>query len=475
MPKLVYNAAPTLSRFHKSQAMVRFVVGPVGSGKSHSMIMEMLKKSVEQRPYEGIRKTRWVIIRNTRDQLRSTTLKDIQALLDPIINYKVYESTVYVHVDLPDGTRVESEWLLMPLETPDDQRRLLSTQLTGAFVEEFREVDYQLIGPLLGRLGRYPSRAMGGPSWYGLIGSSNPFSEGSEWFKSLVADLPAEWQFFRQPGGLTWPELSPNPEAENLENLPPGYYQNLIKGQPLEFIKVHACGLFGDDLSGQVVFRDSFSRDWHVADGETFLAPGNPLTIGLDLGRTPCAVITQYDARGRLIVHDEVISEGMGLETFGTDLLLPRLRDERFQRHRGVVIIDPAGVAKSSLSELSSLDVLKDLGLAAAPASTNDIGPRLRAIESLLLRGHGGEPDILIDPRCETLIRALTFEYKYKRLKTGRTEDKPDKTHPWSDVVDALGYAALGATTGVTARHIQRQMKRNSGATRRRVSAGAWT
>ena len=57
--------------------------------------------------------------------------------------------------------------MLIPLDSPEDQRRLLSMQLTGCWMSEAIEMHVDLIDSLSGRLGRcYPSAALGGASWF---------------------------------------------------------------------------------------------------------------------------------------------------------------------------------------------------------------------------------------------------------------------------------------------------------------------
>ena len=51
---------------------------------------------------------------------------------------------------------VVSEWILLPLETPEDQKRILSMNLTGAFVSEAIEIDFDLMVAIAGRCGRFP-------------------------------------------------------------------------------------------------------------------------------------------------------------------------------------------------------------------------------------------------------------------------------------------------------------------------------
>lgn len=471
----VYTPPPTLVKFHWSKKLARFVVGPLGSGKSHAMIMELLRRSTEQAPdSNGIRPTRFAIIRNTLQQIRQTCLADIRQLFEEagIINYKVYESTVYVQFDLADGTRVKSEWLLMPIDSTEDTRRLLSLQLTGAWASEFRELRYETVAAVLGRVGRYPSPARVKPTWQGLICESNPFSEGSDWFHNLEMNLPDDWDYWRQPGGL-------EPDAENTGNLPDRYYERLIQGNDEEWVKVHVHGQYGDDLSGQAVWKKAFDFDYHTATGLK-VNPHLPLIIGQDLGRTPTSIIGQMSPMGQLLVFKEITSEDMGLHQFITSLLKPTMFKPPYsEAAHAFVVFDPAGMAKTQMSEESAYDVFKNHQVDAHPANTNDLDARLRAVEGLFMQNRGGKPAILIDRGgCPQLIKAIRHEYRYKRRKTGDIEDKPNKTHPWSDLADALQYLCLAVNANIPAR-IQRKSaaraRRMSQQNTRRISAAGWT
>ena len=71
--QVVYNASPTLSRFHRSDAFVRAVRGPVGSGKSTAMSWEIMRRAREQKPApNGKRRTRWAVVRNTYRELKDS-------------------------------------------------------------------------------------------------------------------------------------------------------------------------------------------------------------------------------------------------------------------------------------------------------------------------------------------------------------------------------------------------------------------
>ena len=135
---------------------------------------------------------------------------------------------------------------------------------------------------------------------------------------------------------------------------------------------------------------------------------------------------------------------------------------------------DPAGIAKGNIREETSFGALQRLGFTAVPAPTNDIDPRIRAVETWLLRQIDGGGAILIDKsRCPPLVRALSGGYRYAKTKAGLRKPKPEKSHPWSDVMDALQYVCLvahGRMHQLVARHLQKT--RNP---RPKLPAGAWT
>jgi len=495
---LDYTAPYTCARFMKSEAFGRIITGPVGSGKTTACVIELLRRAMMQTPgKDGYRYTRFAIIRQTLKQLKDTVLKDCDTWLatNGLGVWKVSDSTYHVCFD-----NVRSEWVFLPLESAEDQARVLSMQLTGSWISEAIESDISILAPISGRLGRYPSGARGTPTWHGIIADTNMPTEMTDWHKfmtTIEAQQVPDWQLFHQPGGM-------DPRAENLDNLlqtpvtsklPEShparlaqgrkYYERFVNmyGEQSDWVKRYVHAQYGDDPSGSAVFKNTFKPDFHIVD-ETSLFPGYPILVGQDFGRNPWSLIAQCDHQGRLIIHEEVPGINVGLEKHIQYNLRPRLLSDRYMAFRVALVGDPAGVAKDSHSEESSFELLQRFGFPAFPAVTNSIEPRIRAVEALLLRQTNGGPTLVINRGgCPILCRALAGGYRFAKTKGGILKPVPDKENgvqvdgvhiAFSHVVDDLQYLALTVHGGVTS-YIGEYMRPRPRPAGPRITAAGWT
>jgi hypothetical protein len=483
---VIYSAPPTLATFMKSQAFGRICAGPVGSGKTTACVMEALRRSMAQaKAPDGFRYTRWAFVRQTLKQLKDTVLKDVQSWLAGLGEWKVSENTY--HLEFGD---VKSEWIFVPLENAEDQARLLSMQLTGAWMSEAIEMNFDVLAPISGRIGRYPSGNRGVPSWFGIIADTNMPVELSDWHK-FMTETPPNWQVFIQPSGMA-------PNAENLNyllqtaetkalpfNHPARvaqgrkYYEQFLQmyGSEDSWVKRYVYAQYGDDPSGEAVFKSTFKPSFHVVP-ETLVIPGYPLIVGQDFGRNPWSLIGQVDHMGRLLIHAEISASNVGLEKHVEERLRPALYSDRFIGSRCILVGDPSGIAKGTVVEESCFDALKRLGLPAFPAPTNDIEPRLRAVEALLGRQVNGGPALCISGRgCPWLVRALSGGYRYKKHKDGGLRTVPEKfdKEGFSHIADCLQYICLVVHGGLVHELARRLTPRYKVQQRPRISAAGWT
>jgi len=480
-----YRASRTMATFSKCDAFGRLIAGPVGSGKTTGAIVEMMRRAMEQHPAPGgLRNTRFAVVRQTLKQLKDTVLKDCDTWLNAnrLGQWKVSDSTYYIEFD-----NIRSEWIFLPLEDAADQGRLLSMQLTGAWLSECIEMDIDILGPLSGRIGRYPSGAKGTPTWNGVLADTNFPAEMTPWYQ-FMENPPMDWRIFKQPSGLAWNAENLNFLLQNEDTIKlpfdhpdrvargREYYNRMVRlhGIDSDFVKRYVKAEYGDDPSGQAVYKQTFRRQWHVVPNTNVL-PGYPIIVGQDFGRDPWSLICQPDHMGRLIVHEEVPATNIGLEKHCQESLRGKLMQSKYMGCKVALVGDPAGVAKSTHSEETSFDLLSRLGFPCFPAPTNDLDPRLRAVESFLGRHTNGGPSMLINEEgCPHLIRGLAGGYRFEFMKVSGLRKPVPRKDEFSHVNDCLQYVALACNGGML-QAIARSMQPKTRVPRAPVSAAGWT
>jgi len=444
-----YNPSVTVADFILDDREWTYIVGPVGSGKSVGILMKILHRAKLQAPspIDGIRHTRWVIVRNTMVQLKDTTLKSWFSWFPDGVAGKWVSGTSTFWMRFDD---IEVEVMFRPLDTPDDVRRVLSLEVTGAIVDEFVEIPKEIVEALSGRCGRYPSKKDGGATWWGMWGATNPGNEDNWWYDWLYSDWEDDPDgalkrmklgYYEQPSGFSQ-------HADNLENLPGGsnYYHNLAIGRSDAWCKQFIEVRWGYSLKGKPVYR-AFVPDLHVAKRPIPYNPHLPLLVGFDAGLTPSAIFGQLWPDGRLCILAELTTENMGAVRFCREKFKP-LVAMRFPKPLLQFAGDPAIVQRAQTDERSVKEALeKELGIRVYPASSNTLSDRLGAVEHFMcmLTEHG--PALLIDPSCVQLIRGFKSGYRYAVSNKGLAAESPEK-NAFSHPHDAMQYLAMEAKGG---------------------------
>lgn len=465
-----FSIVPSVTPFVQSETFISLILGPVGSTKTTGGIAKIAYHASKMAPCkDGKRRSRCIWIRNTREQLRDTSIPDFLKWY-PEGEYGTYLKTEYKFTLEFDD--VICEVLFRGLDDTNDVRRLLSLQASFAVLDEFREIHPDIFNTVQGRLGRYPDRIMNGvgcvtddgaPNSH-LWGMSNPPDIDTFW-EDLLSTPPENVHVSIQPSGLS-------PEADWLHCLPDGYYDNLATGKTEDWIDVYIHSKFGKSLSGKPVFR-SFDREAHVSKSalKPVLYSVNPILVGFDCtGLSLAAVIGQMGYGGKLYVYDCIFAEDTGPLRFIKEQLIPLLT-RKYSGAKVLTIIDPAGMARGS-DERNVADLLKASGLAVIPAHTNGIAARISAVEHYLTKMVDGAPGFMVDREAMQLIQALSGKYRYKINTKGDVADTPEKVRPWADLCDSLQYLCLHADGGSIFGAELGKVKRRSISA---VSAAGWT
>ena len=455
-----YTPTKTCKEFMASDAKMRVLMGPVGSGKSVASCFEVIRRASQQAPNkQGIRKSRVAIVRETARQLQDTTIKTFLDWFPPGVCGNFMRTTKTFFFKVGD---VECEVMFRALDDADDVANLNSLELTFAWFNECRDIHPDIVDAMSKRIGRFPSSKDGGPSWFGMWGDTNPPTMDTWWYyqmegldsKDGVSPNDNGWDVFKQPSGRS-------PLAENIENLPDGYYDT--QGRSEEYIRVYVDGEYGLSSAGQPVYK-YFRPDYHIA-GQTLRPIINgvrPIVIGMDLGLTPAAVIGQQDPRGRTLILDEAVSFDMGIQRFVRTILKP-LIFERFTGAPVMVICDPAGIQRAQTDERSAVDIIKAEGLRVMPAKTNSVSARLSSVDDYLMRQVDGDAAFLLDPKCTQLKAAMMGGYRFHK-KNGNIEKNKH-----SHVAEALQYLMLHINHASDAAYTLQKREV------RRVASAGWT
>lgn len=442
------------------------------SGKSYASAAEVILRAVKQAPspIDGIKYSRFVVVRNTYGELKTTTLKTwVDMFPENVFGPLRWTPPITHHIKLPprgDAAGIDCEVIFLALDQPKDTRRLLSLELTGAWVNEGRELPKAVFDGLTHRVGRYPAKRDGGATWHGIWSDTNGF-DTDHWMYTLAEVEPIKgkyaWRYFKQPPGVleVKPEDLPehpeandhvfaakkwwtiNKKAENLKNLPAGYYLQQLAGKNLDWIHVYAQGRYAFVQDGRPVWPEF---DGNIMVDDILAAdPALPIQVGLDFGLTPAAVFGQRHPNGQWRVLRELVTFDMGLERFGSHLLAEI--NTHYPRHEILIWGDPAGQQRDAIYETTAFEYLRTLGLRAQPTASNDFKIRREGAAAPMNRLVMGKPGLLIDKSCKMLIKGLGGAYAFKRVAVGagyeKFKDVPDKGM-YSHVCDAFGYLCLG-------------------------------
>lgn len=450
-----YSSAPTLRAFAQSDARIRAIKGPVGAGKSSASIVELVRRGqMHPRSYDGIRHSRWAVVRNTYQELASTTIKSIFQWLPPHYFGRYLESKHTYTIKAFEGCDIEL--LFLALDRPQDIAKLLSLELTGGFINEAREVPWSIIEAMEARIDRYPKRAEipGGRYWSGIWMDTNPPDSDSKFYRYFEEKIwlpdflrlqregkfppamkPEEYaQIFSQPSGRA-------DNAENLPNLAPGYYDKISIGKSPEWIKIYVDGQYGFVVEGKLVYPE-YADKVHCQAVDPIA--GLPIIRSYDFGLTPACAFSQVLPDGRWLTFDEMTSDNMSIDQFSDEVLEHCARAFRGSDVRFEDWGDPAGEQRAQTDKRTCFEIMQSKGI-EIEGSVQDPTLRQEAVRKTLRTLVGGEPQFILHPRCKVLRKGFLGGYHRRRMQTAGPERyaaEPEKNNA-SHIHDSLQYGMV--------------------------------
>jgi len=480
-----YHASRTFTKVHQDTSPFKFIRGPVGSGKSVGCIMDLFLNAMAQDPSpDGIRRTRYSVIRATYPALKSTVIKSWESWFGPMLRV-TYDVPIrgLIAMPHPDGqTQLEMQLYFIALDREEMVNKLQSLELTAAHINEATETPKAVHQMLKSRINRYPSEKDGGPNHSFIICDYNS-PDTEHWLYQLAEEeRPQKHSFYTQPPALLWDghQYKVNPVAENLghyeqgdprdpptkksvwvnklnqwwvPHLPAEYYLDMVTGADPDWVNVYALNNYGVVRQGKPVYPH-YQDSVHCANQPFGATQGIPLVIGMDLGLTPAAAFCQLTPMGQLKVCDELVTEDCSVQKFLNDYLKPKLINE-YPGFSYEIVVDPAATFRSQNDARCASEIIREAGLPFRTAKTNNALARREAVNYFLLRQGG----MLLSPHCKTLRKGFVSDYQYEQIRSSmgiKYRETPLK-NIFSHVHDAIQYAALELQEGKVSR---RRVKR---------------
>jgi len=254
------------------------LMGPFGSGKSSAAGVKLIEHASALPPWrDGTIRSRYIVVRNTYRELADTTIKTFFHWFPPNRCGEYRESKqIYLLKGQGEHGPFDAEILFRALDRPDHIGHLLSVEFTGGWVNEAREVPWELIRVLFGRAGRYPPKDEVGAFMKLLVLDTNAPDTQSDWYKFFETDKkPKLAAIYKQPSAR-------GPKAENLDHLQNDYYSDLVQILTEEEAKVYIDGEYGFIRSGRAVYP-AYKDSIHCREFD-FPVPGIEIYRGWDFG-----------------------------------------------------------------------------------------------------------------------------------------------------------------------------------------------
>lgn len=436
---------------------VRFLHGPIGSGKTNVNFFDKLTLASEmpkctQGPYAGHRLHRHLEIRDTYQNLWGTTIKSWWGWFGPDVGNwsggQGRQATHQLSFEARDRSLIYFEIVFQAIQDVDVDAALRGVEFTTANMGEADQQSTDVLPYLIGRAlqQRFPPKRWFDPGqnyYTGVTGDLNP-ADPENWIYDVFEEQrPPGHKMYRQPSGRS-------AAGENRAAISRETYEKMAdmnKHRP-DWVRRMVDGKKGFSREGEPVYTEY--DDTVHCDDEIDLEPipGLPLRLGFDQGiRGPAMVVSQWTPSGQLRVLDELCPGRIGPTGFGRMcklLLESKYRGYRIEAATG----DPRGFDGSDeehgdKSFFETVAAVMDIVI--TPAETNELNPRQDGVRQLLrYRIDGRQPAILVSRRAKMIRKGFNSHYRYKKRRgqEAGTDPKPEKNE-YSNPHDALQYIVL--------------------------------
>ncbi|WP_028316705.1 hypothetical protein [Desulfatibacillum aliphaticivorans] len=448
MADLEFDLSPTQSRFVHDAAHIVMLMGPMGEGKTFAGVAGLIAHALRCG-----RDIRGALVRDTHQNIKISTVPDIQEVLGNFVSFKddykkmIIHSTPKVEMDLfgiDDQASISKlqgpQYAVIWLEEPAPIKEKANAGLP-------KEVFDLAVARASRQRGTTPRVQI----------TQNPADE-DHWTEE-VAMLPEVYQTDPDTGLSIIKHVYKIPYRDNKYANPlmrvanraafqhdKGMYARYVEGRP-------APVQLGKAVTPQYNEMVHFMRDVELP-----VIPGAVGIRGYDAWHNPVCGIGQFVPPGRLIFHDVLVGEGIGIEELLEQMVIPMLNSPKYKGANGEPLIsdwrdigdptmrtpDQSSVKRSTAKTLKA--VLEKAGF---PRVKFEPGPtriknRIEPLQEGLTRLVNGEPAILLSRSAYLLHRALNGGWHWKTDNSGNIIGSVPAKDRFSHPGDMAAYVAAG-------------------------------
>lgn len=463
-------SGPVSAAFIADQtSLVKALLGPVGGGKSVACVFDSTRRpSLMPACNDGIVRYRRAIIGSTYGQIERNLYPTWKRWLPedggdftPIAEWKGgggRSATHQLRWRVLRGNRlvdVHAEYVFAAVGELAVEEFMRGFEVSDIWPYEMDQLPEAVIDVGITRLGRYPANGDApdalplDAAWVPQIAGDLNAPDIDSWFyKKFEEEPPEGFRVYKQPSGRS-------PRAENLANLPRGYYDRQVAalsarpgGKHLVTRMVDAK--YAPSRAGEPVYEE-YDDDLHLA-GEA-LAPlkSIPIVLGFDQGLgQPACVGFQVLPSGQRRVLLEVVPGRMSARRFAGMVKAELEQVAAGHPLAEVHWCDPAGFtgADKEDGEMAWAEIVAaELGIVIQPAETQEIELRIAAVVDWLLYAVGpSQRGVLLSRRCPVLRKGFASHYMFERRPEEKAQTRKPVKNLWSNPHDALQYGFLGVS-----------------------------